>query len=305
MGRKRKRSKEKDLDDGKKVPTQIHSKGKKMGRKDEGSGHKVPPAIQAYVNDEDVAVVLPLPFFVAKLCPNLPKIKLNENCTDSKRIFSTWVVSNEPLVEQPLSEPTVSESLKDLIDHVVYTIVQRRGSNWSQRNVLGQGHQSLSNSIKARACPTVRECPNMKPGVICFRVNDNVNFLQVSSYAKMLHKLIGDKLFRLLLLQTCIFLPLIGNSNNFILLCGEHSCGQSKRRRKYEEGGNSHESWNPNHCLTRYSLFYSNAYLPKVGLPTNHILNQENANKLLNSIAPANKQKFLPAIAVTKPPLFS
>lgn len=284
MGRKRKRSKEKDLDDGKKYSALFHSKRKKIGRKNEGSGHNVPPAIQAYIGEDDVAVVLPLPFFVAKLCPNFPKIELDKNCADSKRIFSTWVVSNEPLVELQLSEPTISESLKDLIDQVVYTLVQRRGNDWSQRNVLGQGHQSLSNTSKAGVCPTVRECPNMKPGVICFRVNDNVNFLQVSSYAKMLHKLIGDKLLRVLLLQTSIFLPLIDNSNNFILLCGEHSCGQSNRRSNYEVGGNRHEKWNPNHCLTRYCLFYSNSYLPKVGLPTNHILNQKKADKLLNSI---------------------
>lgn len=279
--RKRKRSKGEDSGAKRVSPSnQAYRKHKRSKSKHVGSREKVPPAIKALVA-ESGAVVLPLPLFIAKLCPHFPKLEMKKNCTDSQRIFGTWVVSNEPLEELPLTQPTVSESLKDLIDHVVYILVQRREKDWTQRNVLGQGHQSSSNNTKDGTLPKVRECPNMKPGVICFRVNDNINFLQVSSYAKMLHKSIGDELLRVLLLKTCIFLPLTNNSSNFILLCGEHNCAQTARR-KYEEVGKSNEKWKPNRCLSRYSLFYSHSYLPKVGLPTSHVLNQNNPNALLN-----------------------
>lgn len=245
------------------------------------AANKVPSTVRALVGPE--RLVLSLPDFVAKYAPSLPPLSL-EGCFHGQRMLRTLVCPLKTL--QPMPEIRTakrSQSIVDLVDDVIWTLVQRRSRDWSQRNVLDQGY-SVSSGDKEH----MRPCPNMRPGVICTQIDDNVNFCKTSPYVETLYQMIGDVLMRVLLLQTTVFLPVEGSTDNFILLCGTARSTSARQRtskkRRITENQEETGGWKSNNLIPRQSLFYSQAYAPKIGFQEGHVMNKGDPKQLLNAI---------------------
>jgi telomerase reverse transcriptase len=243
--------------------------------------NKVPSTVRALVGPE--RLVLTLPDFVAKYAPSLPPLIL-ESCTLGERMRRTFVCPEKTLKPIPeIRTAKRSQSLVDLVDDVIWTLVQRKSRDWSQRNVLDQGY-SVSSGDKEH----MRPCPNMRPGVICTQIDDNVNFCKTSPYAEALYRMIGDALMRVLLLQTTVFLPVEGSGGNFILLCGTARSTSARqtigKKHQTPEGREETSAWKANNLIPRQSLFYSQAYAPKIGFQPGHVMNQGDPKQLLNAI---------------------
>ncbi|KAI2499011.1 Telomerase ribonucleoprotein complex - RNA binding domain [Fragilaria crotonensis] len=243
--------------------------------------NKVPSTVRALVGPE--RLVLSLPDFVAKYAPSLPPLRL-DGCTHGERMRRTLVCPVKTL--KPIQEIRTakrSQSLVDLVDDVIWTLVQRKSRDWSQRNVLDQGY-SVSSGDKQH----MRPCPNMRPGVICTQIDDNVNFCKTSPYADALYRMIGDDLMRVLLLQTTVFLPVDGSDDNFILLCGTARSTSARqttgKKHQTPKGSDESSAWKANNLIPRQSLYYSQAYAPKIGFQAGHVMNQGNPKQLLSAI---------------------
>ena len=243
----------------------------------------VPSTIRALVGA--AGLVMTLPEFITSYAPSLPPLDL-DGCTDGDRIRRTMVNPSTGLLPAPeIKNASRSQTLVDLVDEVIWSLVQRKSRDWSQRNALDQGYNASSSSRDHS-----QQCPNMRPGVVCTQINDNVTFCKTSSYAEALHRLLGDALMRTLLLHTSVFVPVEGSTDNFILLCGTGTAtskpGKQGKRKNCEPDNTDSgaNGWKANDTISWQSLLYSQAYTPKVGFQTNHVMNQNDPNKLLGAI---------------------
>lgn len=240
----------------------------------------VPRIIKAILGSN--ASIYSLPDFICKYGPSLPGLTFQGNSEDCERIRQTWVSPSDNLtVKTNLRSVSCYEALPDLVDQIIWNLLQQCNKN--NRNVLAQGYVLAS---EVNVTGKLRPCPSMRPGVLCKEVNDNISFLKTSSYAKRLHDLIGDDMMRVLLLHTRLFLPLEQSKGNYLLLSGPalqpwRKKGSS-RTRKWQ--------WDQNSVIPRYNLFYSSAFVPKIGLPSSHVFNRPgNVKFLVNSMFPSEK----------------
>eukprot|EP00980_Cylindrotheca_fusiformis_P009920 scaffold2195_cov132-Cylindrotheca_fusiformis.AAC.4 len=188
-------------------------------------------------------------------------------------------------------EPECREPLPSLVDDIVWTLVQRRdrlkrlGSD-DGRNVLTQGYASQSIDEEKWMHPSTQ----MRPGVVCVNPNDKVNICKSSITFQLLHEYVGDEILRMILLHTMLFVPLNQKDEaiclNYILVCGPplfvgdepkgRPIDTSHHPRKRQRQGRCETSRArlPNGTVSRYALFYSDSYIPKVGLPKSHPLSK-------------------------------
>lgn len=238
----------------------------------------IPGTIRAILGS--TAKILTLPEFILQYGPSLPPLNLQSRSKDDERIRQTWLSPSKSLtIKTNLRSTSSCESLPDLVNHIIWILLQER--NKTNRNVLAIGYEISSDT---RSKDKLRPCPSMKPGVVCKDINDNVSFLKSSSYAKRLHHLIGDDMMRILLLHTSLFLPIEQSKGNYVLLSGPllqpWQAKQPLPQCKLWQ-------WNQNATVPRYTLFYNSSFVPKIGLPSSHILNKsEDAKELMNSILP-------------------
>ena len=79
-----------------------------------------------------------------------------------------------------LAQPANTESLSSLVDHVVWSLVQRREQMKRQqdgRNVLCQGFVVASEDLARTGAQSMR---NMPSGVVLMQVNNSVEFIKTS-----------------------------------------------------------------------------------------------------------------------------
>jgi len=227
-------------------------------------GKQIPGTIRAILGPR--AKIFPLPDFIRMYAPSLPKIAFQENSEVDERIHQTWVSPSEGLtVKTKLRSVSCHEALHDLVDDVIWNLVQQRTGN---RNVLAQGFVIDSAEIsRQKIRPCLTKATN--PGILCKQVNDNVSFCKTSPYAKRIHSLIGDDMMRLLLLHTSIFLPVAQARGNYLLLSGP---ALQNLRGKRAPSCKSWR-WDQNAVIPRSTIFYNSAFSPKIGLPSPHVLN--------------------------------
>jgi hypothetical protein len=186
------------------------------------------------------------------------------------------------------------ESLSSLVDDVVWSLVQRRER---QRRLKGDGRNQLSLGYAVASyfqSAAAQSCTNMPAGVIMMHLNTNVDFCKTSSLCRLIHRMVGDDVMRTLLMHTSMFVPVENDLSqprgNFFQLTGPPLQGMStrntetstngksrKRKRRSQRPDDSAKSGapknlNPHDTISRRSLFYSNSYMPAVGLPASHIL---------------------------------
>ena len=275
------------------------------GRRNEsdfGKGNKrdeVPETIQALMGSD--AKIYSLFEFVEEYAPSLPVLEPLEETPDYIRLRNTLVCPLQSLEPCRCRRVECTESISSLVDDVIWTLVQRR-SKEKTRNVFAHGYILASEQLSQTHY--IRPCQQMRPGVVCTHMNDNVSFCKTSSYAQTLHRLVGDDVVRTLLLHTFVFLPVEQDWNrrnqNYLILCGPPLCGtqmtkkrtraltkescrtgRRRKRRMYSHPTKTtlhttskQQTLKGNHVLPRSSLFYNGSFVPKVGLPSTHILNQ-------------------------------
>lgn len=280
------------------------------GNKSDG----VPQTIRALMGSD--ATIYSLFDFVKAYAPDLPVLEPLEDTPDHVRLRNTLVCPMQPLKPSRCRKVQCTESLSSLVNDIVWSLVQRR-SKEKTRNVLSQGYVLASEQLSQTH--NIRPCREMRPGVLCTHMNDNVSFCKTSSYALTLHRLVGDDVLRTLLLHTSLFIPVEQDwshpKQNFLLLCGpplrasrmslqgnnkrlrstSEEQGSQGRRRKRRKRANTaspsqdtgmHQALQANAVIPRASLFYSSSFVPKVGLPSTHILNQrpEKCQLLLSTL---------------------
>lgn len=182
------------------------------------------------------------------------------------------------------------ESLSSLVDDVVWSLVQRRER---QRRLKGDGRNQLSLGYAVASyfqSSAAQSCTNMPAGVIMMHLNTNVDFCKTSSLCRLIHRMVGDDVMRTLLLHTSIFVPVETEQprGNYFQLTGPPLQGMLTRstetkgktrkrkrrsRRQDDPTKTAPKNLNPHDTISRQSLFYSNSYVPAVGLPATHILN--------------------------------
>jgi telomerase reverse transcriptase len=241
----------------------------------------IPSSIRAWIGEKEQAFTLP--DFVKNFAPSLPSLDLCD-CQESDRIRRTIIVPSSILHPfTGIQKATRSQRLIDLIDDIIWTLVQRKSKNRTQGNVLSRGYSFSSVNYSH-----VQHCPNMRPGVICTHINDNVNFWKTSSYAESLHRLLGDDLLRIMILHCNIFLPVEGSNENYILISGEIICFKSKAKNgdknKYEKNNSKINGTIDNNYIHRLSLYYNQAYVPRIGFQKNHLMDQRDPLRLLNAM---------------------
>jgi hypothetical protein len=242
--------------------------------------------------------------FLAHFLPTQPAVTSNCSAShdDRQRLERMLLIPSSSL--KPLTKTAdgrlQEQSLASLVDDVVWALVQRRerrkqvprGANnaasqfeaQQARNLLCQGY-IIGSSDDSHSSTTSHFA------MIMTHLNSNVDYCKTSSLMHTLHRLYGDESLRTMLMHTSIFLPVEQDwdhpKGNFMQLAGPPlSSVSSVRSRKRKL---------PEHLQTqtilprkqRRSLFYSNAYVPNVGLSQNHVLNATNQlepQKLLRSI---------------------
>lgn len=218
-----------------------------------------------------------------------PKTQLD--AAKAKNVPNIVISPMNTIVAAPhVKQPDCREPLPSLIDDVVWTLVQRRDrlkrlGSVEGRNVLAQGYASQSIDEQGGMQLSLQ----MRPGVICVNPNDKVNICKSSSTFQLLHECVGDEILRMILLHTMLFVPLQHNDEsswgNFILVCGpplvasesklhEFTYSIHPRKRQRQGGFAIDRTTHPNGTVSRYSLFYNDSYIPKVGLPKSHPLNK-------------------------------
>jgi len=257
----------------------------------------IPSIIRALMGSD--ATIYSLFDFVKEFSPYLPVDEPQGDSHDHIRLRNTLVCPVYPLKPSGCRKVSCTESLSSLVDDVIWSLVQRRSRDKTRRNVLSQGYVLASEHLSQTH--DIRPCREMRPGVLCMHMNDNVSFCKTSSYALTLHRLVGDDVMRTLLLHTYMFLPVEHDwshrKQNYLLLCGPplqakrmslqgrntfkraltEQSGQrrrKRRRRSLQSIDTGRKQLKANDIVPRSSLFYSGAFVPKVGLPSTHILNQ-------------------------------
>ena len=260
---------------------------------------EIPSTIRALLGAE--ANIYGLFDFCREYAPDLSLCEPQDESPDATRLRNTLVCPVRPLKPSKCRKVQCTESIQSIVDDVIWSLVQRR-SRQKTRNVLSQGYvlesEQLSQTLDARPC---RE---MRSGVVCTHMNDTVSFWKTSSYALLLHRLVGDDLLRTLLLDTYMLLPVEQDwdrpKHNYMLLCGPPLQAKRMDKKRSRESDNTQRGrarrkrsrtsldtaaqpssavvkstrLDANAIIPRYSLFYSSAYVPTVGLPSTHILNQ-------------------------------
>ena len=256
--------------------------------------------------------------FLKKHAPCLKFDESIQACKEGNEILNIVISPVGILDPAPhIKIPECREPVASIIDDVVWVLVQRRDRlkrlGLDGSNVLAEGYVSPSTQGQY-AAPTSSQ---MRPGVTCSRPNEIVSLCKSSRILQQLHSYIGDELFRTILLHTRLFLPVESDfqkpRGNFILLCGpplpneisgaptltgsstasvdsntqEMACLTSRPKKKrrrfvYEVD----PRMKANTTISRYSLFYSDSFIPKVGLPRSHPLNRAaTSEELLSAMA--------------------
>eukprot|EP00977_Amphora_coffeiformis_P011071 scaffold2655_cov179-Amphora_coffeaeformis.AAC.4 len=261
------------------------------------------------------AVLLSLPEFLATHVPQLAPLPQVEDAR-TLQLLQTLRVS--PFNEMPClvnvygraGKPINTESLSSLVDHVVWSLVQRREqlrrNKQDGRNLLCQGFVVASEELVKSGAQSMR---NMPPGILLMQMNSSVEFVKASALFRLLHVWLGDSVLRLLLLNCRIFLP-IGNDEkreNYWQVAGpplrmgtriesslppkrKHPSTTTKgaRRKRRRRAASTSTSLAPKLCpsatILTNPLLHSNSHVPRVGLPTNHVLNRSSANDLLGDM---------------------
>jgi Telomerase ribonucleoprotein complex - RNA binding domain len=247
--------------------------------------------------------LFPLVDFVKQYAPFL---KLCEGCdldTEMKTILERMVVapleSAKPVLH--IKSAVCQEPVPSLIDDVVWSLVQRR-DRWKRlpdkdgRNVLAQGYSTAPPQHFGPAAGMT--FPSIRPGLTQWRPNDNVTFCKTSRIFQHLHRYVGDEVLRMILLHARLFVPLddhsVGTSRgNYTLVCGppltngpvsriqltdvnmslKHkinvSTGRPVKRRRRDHP-DQQTDLQANQSLSRYNMFYSDSFTPKVGLHQKH-----------------------------------
>jgi telomerase reverse transcriptase len=213
--------------------------------------------------------ILFLPEFVTRYAP-MVKLRSTTN-----KIPNVVISPLESIVVASRAKVECREPLPCLVDDVVWALVKRRdrlkrlGLD-NETNVLAQGY--ISQSIDEQE--NIQMSSQMRPGVACIRPNDKVSLCK-SRVFQILHEYVGDELLRTILLHSRLFLPLETKNQthqeNFILVCGPPLVSLERHlTTKKQKVGRDERGRQPNASISRFSLFYSNVYIPKVGLPTSH-----------------------------------
>lgn len=206
-----------------------------------------------------------------------------------------------------LTKVDCRESVPSIIDDVVWLLVQRRerckDRSHDTRNVLAQGFScSPPDDFPFRHGPT--NFPTIRPGLTQWQANDNVTFCKSSPLFHHLHRYVGDELFRMILLHTRLFVPLDSKDEgimirrNFCLVCGppltpgplselRHNDASLRSNREVDSKDQyrprkkrrrCHPVMDPhlqaNQSISRYNLFYSDSFTPRVGLHNQHPFHQ-------------------------------
>ena len=252
-----------------------------------------------------------------------PSLNIHESIHSCKEIFNMVVSPMEDSCLAPVPHvktPDCREPVQSLVDDIVWLLVQRRDRlkrlGFDGQNILAEGYISPSMEGQNHSIPQIR------PGVICIRPNDNVSFCKSSQVFRRLHTCVGDEVFRMILLYTSLFVPVeVDFQNprgNFTLVCGppfrngtpqsnhkdnsvekrkcNHPESSADRRPKKKRRRRSHleveARMQPNATISRYSLFYSDNFIPKIGFPRSHLLNGPvTSEQLLTSMTDLSNEK--------------
>jgi hypothetical protein len=213
-----------------------------------------------------------------------------------------------------LETPERREPIPTIVDDVVWALVQRR-DRWKRytekdgRNVLAQGFTSSppQDYLGNHRVPGIN-FPSTRPGMTQWQANDNVTFCKTSRIFQNLHYYVGDEMLRTILLHARLFVPLETQSRegpsrgNYSLVCGSpltngaisqirladnvktdtnadqtmgNNCNPrpvKKRRRNHPQVDQHLQA---NQSISRYNLFYSDSFTPKVGLHHKHPFHSE------------------------------
>jgi telomerase reverse transcriptase len=287
MGRKRKRS--------------TPSKKNESGSITIEQQHDLLSTIRAVVDKE--ATVFLFRDFVGSYVPNLSLPAHIENemiekiaiePSDSMKSFSH------------VKRAECRESVSSLVDGAVWSLVQRRERfkrlGKDGRNVLAQGYVLSTFAEEYGAMPS----RGMRAGVLCNQPNDKVSFCKTSPIFSQLHSLLGDEVFRGLLLYSRLFVPVQDPTSNFrsnyMLVCGDHlrlrldprDNNQSTKQKVLPDEPKENERkkrrlfqtkrpnfLQPSASVSRHDLYYNDSYYPEVGLPQMHLLNKNCSEKAL------------------------
>eukprot|EP00934_Nitzschia_sp_Nitz4_P005941 Nitzschia sp. Nitz4//scaffold166_size90379//33142//36399//NITZ4_005054-RA/size90379-processed-gene-0.126-mRNA-1//-1//CDS//3329538187//5931//frame0 len=213
---------------------------------------------------------------------------------EADQIFQMILVPMDSIKDTNLDrcrDPGQVESISSIVDDVVWNLVQRRTrrkrTGKEGRNVLADG---FSSSVVGQLQPA--GSTSMRPGVSQNGSVSNATFCKTSKVFQRLHSFTGDELFRAILLHTSLFLPIEKDftrpQGNFIQICGpplslkrespNPSRGRKRKRRRHLRHAKGDlaqataTTIHANNAFSRFSLFYSDSYIPHVGLSGHHVL---------------------------------
>ena len=207
---------------------------------------------------------------------------------------------------------TKNESLRTLVDGIVYTLVCRKQKCqqknkfhkkqqqqrsikleeeerlqllYSYGNVLSAGYQFNSSSTTGTY---YYECQNMGPGVHCSHPNFSVSYAKSSPLTQAMHNLLGDDIFRELMLHCFIFVPMNINHNNNDQFNG-HGHQNLWERNKY--GNYFQLSGPPLSYIPHHSFFHKHNNNYKKNKDTNTMFALSAKIKYLPTIPNSRKRK--------------
>jgi telomerase reverse transcriptase len=261
------------------------------------------------------AVVLSLLEFLKSYFPQAPvDTRFDLSHPLHVRLAQLVIVPSKSLKKVHTIDFGRRQSLASLIDDAVWVLVKQRErlrkTKQDGRNLLSQGY-SIPNFFHGDA----PSCPNMHPAVVMTQLNYNVLYWKSNAVCQLLHQLFGDEITRIILVQTSVFVPLAQadtpidadniEEHNYMQLCGP-SCQpivieqgpkvqQQRKKRKRPMPGNRLESKQllPQAHVPRKDIFYSSTFVPKVSLPSSHILNMPcEPEELLRSLLDIKPSKM-------------
>jgi len=150
---------------------------------------------------------------------------------------------------RPACIPYRSQLLSNLIDDVIFTLVQRsvmepripltskqknvRKGNRQRnpmcrlslgRNILCEGYEY----VKGQHSNSIGACRNMAPGIQCRQTNSCAAFARTSPVMHLMHQILGDDLLRELMMNTVVLLPLFDTSQNEPSLRSDYRIGNNQ-----------------------------------------------------------------------------
>ena len=265
----------------------------------EQEAHDQPTTLQFLLGHD--AELLSLPAFLTKY---VPQFELPPAVEQKDVVFHRTFVS--PFRQIPhlqnifgkIGKPVVGESLSSLVDNVVSTLVIRREQQKRVRedgkNLLCQGFVVASEELASSGAQSMR---NMPSGILSMNMNNNVEYIKTNPLFRKLHIWVGDSVLRALLLNCRIFVPIGNDRDNYLQLAGpplrvrtkigstRHSpdelpCKKKRKRKRRNRKATAPPNppapskLAPTATIRKNPLMFSNSYVPHIGLPTNHILQQ-------------------------------